>query len=185
MSYWGCILLLVLFTHPTAAQEQPTIYPGNRIGPMVLETTASQVTDHWGAGRQRPAKQGNDYRWWEYPERRAWMLVWRGRVVRAGIEGGSYVTPEGFGVGSRGRSIVLDYGPGKKRRAIPWQEKDDERAVDIDYDPHRAPERYFLDYQDRGVSFLIDTAIDTVLAVHIYRPGTDPAGPGPKKKKQK
>ncbi|MBI3929307.1 MAG: hypothetical protein HY319_27420 [Armatimonadetes bacterium] len=179
---FGLILFSCLV--PTlSAQEQPSIFPGRRIGPMALRSPASAVTTRWGAARQRPAKQGNDYRWWEYPEREAWMLVYRGRVIRAGVEGGEYITPEGFGVGTKARHIVQDYGGGSKRRAVPWHEKkDQERRDDLEFEPHRPPERYFLDYPNRGVSFLVDTALDRVLAIHIFVPGTDPAGPGAKPK---
>ncbi len=154
------------------AEGQPEhpllIIPGVRIGPMVLNAPASRVTKEWGAPRQRPARQGNEYRWWEYPEYSAWMLVYKGRIVKIGVESRGYVTPEGFGVGSKARYITLDYGPGKRRRAIPWNERKDARSVDVRFEPHKPPERYFIDYPQRGISFLVDTALDIVVAVHVY-----------------
>lgn len=154
--------------------DDPLLLPGARMGPAALGAPASTVTTFWGAARQRPARQGADFRWWEYPEHRLWMLVESGRIVRVGVEDDSLVTPEGFKVGSKASGVVEAWGEGSVRRAVPWNERDDVREVDKAYEPHVPPERYFLDYRQRGISFLVDTALDQIMAIHIYPPGTAP-----------
>lgn len=169
---------------PAPVRDQPAdddrIVPGHRAGPMGVGFPASDLAEVWGAGRQRPAKQGDRYRWWEYPEQSAWMLVERGLVIRVGVESADYVTQEGFQVGSRARDIVARWGPGQRRRAVPWNEQPDERELDVMFDPHRPPERFFLDYVDRGITFLVDTALDRVMSIQLFPPGSDPSGGAPK-----
>ena len=154
--------------------DDPLLLPGARMGPAALGAPASTVTTFWGAARQRPARQGPDFRWWEYPEHRLWMLVENGRIVRVGVEDDSLASPEGFKVGCKASSVTEAWGEGTLRRAVPWNEHEDSREVDKAYEPHVPPERYFLDYRERGVSFLVDTALDQVMAIHIYPPGSDP-----------
>src|SRR5690606_14001271 len=109
------------------------------------------------------------YRWHEYPERSAWLLVYRGRIARVGVEGPAYATAEGFQVGSSGRAITERWGPGTRRRAVPWTEHPGNRPED-EADPSIPTERFFLDYTRYGISFLVDTSLDRVMAVHVYPP---------------
>lgn len=165
------LLLLLLASSMAIAGAMVRVTPGRGIGPMVLGAKASAVAQAWGAPRQRPAKQGADYRWHEYPERSAWMLVCRGVVVKVGAESNEYATAEGFTVGTTSRAIAQRWGQGSRRRAIPWNEKPDARPDDKESEPHIPPERFFLDYPSRGISFLVDTTLDRVMAMHVYPPG--------------
>ncbi len=153
------------------------ILAGGRAGPVLLQAAASTVTEYWGAARQTRARQGKTFRWWEYPERGVWLLVEQGRVVRIGIESEAFLTPEGFGVGKRASPVEVAYGPGERRRATPWTEQEYARPVDVQFEPHQPPERFFLDYRERGICFLVDTAMDRIMAIHLFLSGTDPAGP--------
>lgn len=171
----GALLgMILLATAVAMAGAVVRVSPGRGIGPMVLGAKAATVAQAWGAPRQRPAKQGEDYRWHEFPERSAWMLVYRGIVVKAGVESTEYATVEGFTVGTPTRLILAKWGQGSRRRATPWNENADERQDDKDYEPHVPPERFFLDYPAKGVSFLIDTTLDRVMALHVYYPGRAP-----------
>lgn len=166
------LILMLALTVGAMAATQQKIVPGRSAGPMVLGAEADRVAEKWGAARERPAKQGPDYRWHEYPERGAWMLTYRGRVVKIGVEGPAYATAEGFQVGSSSRSITAKWGPGSRRRAVPWTEGD---IVEEDKaEPSIPTERFFLDYPSRGISFLVDTTLDRVMAVHVYYPPRRP-----------
>lgn len=153
-----------------ARAEVPlSIIPGVAIGPVALGAPGSRTAAVWGPARQRKARQGAHYRWYEYPEHSAWMLVRKGIVVRAGVESAGYATREGFQVGTRAENIVARWGYTRPRRAIPWTEHPGLREED-QFEPSVPPERYFLDYGARGISFLVDATSGQVVSIQIYPP---------------
>ena len=155
-----------------AAEETLRIVPGRGIGPMLLNGTPGDVARSWGSARERPAeREGTEYRWHEYPERGAWMLSRSGRIVKCGVEDDSAATGEGFGVGTRARDVVRAWGEGELERAIPWHELPEARQVDKDYKPDKPPERFYLKYPARGISFLVDTSTDSIMSIFVYPPG--------------
>lgn len=163
------VVLAGLLGAGALARGPVLVVPGRSIGRVALGISASALAQAWGSPRQRPAKQGPDYRWLEYPERSAWVLVYKGRAVRMGVESSGYATAEGFSVGTRSTSITRRWGPGSRRRAVPWTEQPGGRPEDS-AEPHVPTERFFLDYTARGISFLVDTTLDRVMALHIYPP---------------
>ncbi|HXE71874.1 MAG TPA: hypothetical protein VNO81_04355 [Candidatus Nitrosotenuis sp.] len=163
------LAILAALAGGAPAEAPLPIVPGVAIGPMVLGAPGSRTATAWGPARLRKARQGAHYRWHEYPERSAWMLVRDGIVVRAGVESSGYATREGFQVGTRVESIVTRWGRTKPRRAIPWTEHPGLREED-QFEPSVPPERYFLDYSSRGISFLVDATLGQVVSIQIYPP---------------
>ncbi|MCA9792849.1 MAG: hypothetical protein KC910_13675 [Candidatus Eremiobacteraeota bacterium] len=157
------LLGLLFWSNPAWAGRNPTFEPGQAAGPARLGESPQAVVNSWGQPRRRvaPAAKGEiPAVYFEYPEQGLWLLVRAGKIVRIGLESGSWQGPQGLRLWQSESEAVRVLGAVRPRQA------GDDKS------------HYFLDYPDKGISLLILAGSRQIAAIHLYRPGEEAGAEG-------
>lgn len=153
------VLVLILGLSTALAADQ-RIVPGQRVGPCVLGGDPDVLVPEWGPPRKRVVESKEPPRtmpdvYYEYPERGLWLLVRDYRIARIGIEGENWKTPGGLRVGVPVKLVYPVFGKGKVRNVE-------------ESDPKLKGYRYYLEYPSHGLTLLVQTKTQIVMAIHVY-----------------